>query len=181
MIITLSEIKSLINIADNSYDTLIEILIPTIENYIVNYTGNFKNITKSETTSALISDSLIILPIGYQTNLKEGQMIYLQGTALNDGVYTITDITENVITVDAIYCIQNETCDEVIIIPLNIPKEIKLIVKDMVNYNIYKQNGTLKVYKEGSCSWQYNNDYPDFIKNELAKYCLWKSYGDTDA
>jgi hypothetical protein len=168
----------MINIQDNEYDELIEILIPVIENYIVNYTGNFKNIAKSETTSALISNSLIILPIGYQTNLKEGQMIYLQGTALNDGVYTITDVTENVITVDVIYSVQNESCDAITIIPLNIPKELKLIVKDMVNYNIYKQNGTLKAYKAGSCSWQYNNDYPDFIKNELNKYCLWKIYSD---
>lgn len=177
MIITMEEIKSLINVADNSYDTLIQILIPIIENYIVNYTSNFKNTAKSENTSALISNGLIILPEDYQTSLKEGQMIYLQGTSLNDGVYTISDVTENVITIDAIYSIQNETCDAITIIPLNIPKEIKLIVKDMVNYNIYKQNGTLKAYKEGNVSFTYENDYPAFITEELNNYVIWKAYG----
>lgn len=177
MIATLAEIKTLLQISDTSKDDLINMLIPIVENDIIEYTNNFKNGLKIITTTncTFINESNTIT---VNNSFLSGQMIYVKGSQLNDGVYTINSRTDTTLTINSLYTLQDEIIDTVIeIFPLIIPKDIKLAFVSMINYKLSKTKDNVKAESIGDYSATFNNaaddtlnGYPKNIMKGLNKY-----------
>lgn len=103
-IITLSEVKALLNITDTSKDTLISTLIPIVQDKVVRYCHNTFDIplirSYADTftfagTAKTITDSDAQFLNNYFT---AGLEIRIKNSIYNDGTYTIKTVTAGVLT-----------------------------------------------------------------------------------
>lgn len=173
----INKIKTLLQINDAKYDALIETLIPIIENDVVNYTNNFKNGNKVCITTSAIFSSLNN-SIQVENKFLDGQMIYIQNTQLNDGVYTIETATASSLSINTLYSIKDESINETIYIyPLVIPRELEMVIALMVNYKMQNKPFNVRSESMGDYSISYNNSsdeningYSKEIMKALNKY-----------
>ena len=94
MLMTMEQLKSYIETDEN--DTTLEAKLKALESLIRNYTHNnfqLKNIrSQSE-----VSDGFILNP---PEHISVGNTIQISDSILNNGIYTVTEISENGLTVE---------------------------------------------------------------------------------
>lgn len=179
MIATLNEIKTLLQISDTSKDDLIDTLTPLVENDIVDYTNAFRDkVNYVSSNSWVFTDATTPTISSVSNNFVAGQMIFVEGSMLNDGVYTIDSVSGNTININSLYSLSDENSNYAITIyPLLVPKALKLIFAQMVNFRLDKYINNIKSESLGDYSVTYGseatnmiNGYPANIIQQLNKY-----------
>ena len=182
MIDTRANIKTLLQINTTSKDTLIDMLMPLVENDIHDITkndfiaDNENFYISADTISFSSADNKILDSDNDLDIFTAGQSIKVFGSLHNDGVYYISSVA-----VDGSYLIVDEDITEesnsdentIGIYKLTYPKALKLLYSKMINFNLTKDksNITSESIDNYSISYKGNTqDYPDSIISSLKKY-----------
>jgi hypothetical protein len=177
MITTVDKIKTLNQITNNTYDTLISTLIPMCESEIYNYCNNYF----TNTSIILITSDVEFLSttpsiILQQSNdFKANTHINISGSIYNDGNYKIVSKTNPLILiVDNTNIIDEVATTDITIKLVSYPRELELALSQMVNFRLQKDiNNGVKSEKIDDYSITYGDistSYPLSILNILNKY-----------
>jgi hypothetical protein len=178
MIVDLTTVKAFLQITDNSKDTLINMLIPsvqqeifyTVKNYFktdVSYTSNTFSFIASNNT---INDSLSKF---IDNNILAGTHI-IENSQNNDGVVTITSSTIGIVQVSE--NLVNESEGNLITITrLNVPKDLEILACRMIGYtlaNTYniKSESLSKYSVEYFVNDKMISGYPSSLMSCILKY-----------
>jgi len=190
MIATVSEIKTLTGLAD-SYDAQIEALIPMVQNYIVDYTGNrfemyangearFNKLTgaflEEAEASNVVFDSTnktITAPTSLDYSkygIAIGKDISVRGSRYNDGLYTVEAVNTNVITVSE--SLNGESLTNLVTVYLvNFPQSLKFIASQIIkHWLLSKSTSGVQSERLGDYSINYSGDLPAVIIKQLNNY-----------
>lgn len=183
MIITLSEVKTLLQIG-SSYDTLINALLPIIEDQIIDYTKN--NFTKGDgivkSTLSFYTHSITDSTLGFDTTYwKPGQSIRVDGTDDNDGTYNIDSVSTSAIIVLEDLITETEG-NPIQIRKVQYPKGLKLIASDMIKFNLSTSKAGSGIKSESIDDYsvtfdECKNAYPMRIWQSLNKYSKYYKEG----
>lgn len=177
MIATRTEIKGLLQITDSSKDAIIDLLIPVVQDEIVDYCNSHfaKTMKNSDNTdfsgnntisftasTKTITDSSSSLPFA------NGQDIYITGSKYNDGHYTIVTAASGSVVISE--TLIDEAAGSAITIKLVVwPKALKTVVADMVAYKSNsKESGVVSESIAGAISTNYAEELGSYPKTLLA-------------
>jgi hypothetical protein len=180
MIVTRAEIKALLQITGTTQDTLIDALIPLVNNDIFEITNNRfldTNIRYSSNTFTLSNTGKTIVDgnsrfLDY--DFAGVQHINIMGSKYNDNNYKVTSITASTITLDSGSEIINESGNNIYITRVNYPASLKMIVAHMIKFKLNKNIGN-GLKSENIDGYSYTLDdvsvgYPATINAMLTKY-----------
>lgn len=191
MIITLEEVKTLLQITNTDSDSLIIQLIPLVLTDVLEITNNyfldtnirynsntisFSSTVVSSTPIYTIQDSNSMFITEY---LEKATDINITGSKYNDGNYSVDSVTSNSITLNSNYntsLTTESSGNDVYITRVNYPKSIKLILANMIKYRMQKNLGDgIKSKKIDDYSVTYDSinkgGYPKSIISSLeSKY-----------
>lgn len=189
MVITLSKTKTLLQISDTSRDSLIESLIPLVEQAIVDYCNNYfidedvslngikipkaymyNNDLQFVNSTHSIDNSVSDLT-SYDFNV--GDSIRVFNSKFNDQSFTIESINSGSIVLDDINTVKNESGNTIMVVRLEYPKPLEIIAAQMIKFNMAKI--TPGMTSEHIDSYSYNlgetgNGYPTMIMKGLYNY-----------
>ncbi len=190
MVITLSEVKALNQINVSTYDTLINMLIPIVEQLIVDYClndfiGEYKSINNILPTVYYYSNrctfdnsdnSINDTGIDFTTLLfKVGDSVRIYNSINNDGARTIKTIAATKIIFESIDTIYLEDSGNTIVIArVDYPKMLKIVAAQMVKYLMIKQSPGFK--SESFDDYSYTKEtemiggFPKGIMDGLNEY-----------
>jgi len=106
MITTSTQVKSVLQISDSTYDTFITAMIPLVQDFIFNYCNNYfqintkynyrysSNITFTATDTITDSDNKLL-----EAGFTAGMNVRVQFSNLNDGVYLIDSAVAGSLTI----------------------------------------------------------------------------------
>jgi hypothetical protein len=178
MITTRAEIKTLLKITGNTQDDLIDLLLPIIQDDILSFLKNKFILKDVEVWKGGISFSGNTITDASGTFLTEGFVtgnVVIQDSKLNDGFYTVTNVTAGVLTVSE--DLTTETAGNVIKInQIKYPQGLKLVFANMIGFTMNVKHG-VKSESISRYSVSYANDvqslingYPDTITRPLVKW-----------
>lgn len=183
MIITRTEVKSLLQITDTDWDTFIDMNIPIIEQVICDYCNNdfidkrYDWFSSNEIAFVNSSNSIIFTGIG-DKNLVSGDSIRIYRSKRNNQSFTIDTVNSDSLVLNDIDTVKEETADNVVyLIRLDYPKPLKLIASKMINTLISELDNTktpgAKSEKIDDYSITYEDNYQGFplsIMKQLNNY-----------
>lgn len=182
MIATRSEIKTLLQITDTSKDSLIDALIPIVQDEIVEYCNSHFSRTILNTdneefdggdTISFTASTKTIADSNSGLPFSVGQDIYIDGSRYNDGHYTIgTASSAAIVTAETLI---DEAEGAAVSIKLVVwPKALKMIVADMIQHKINgKDAGVTGESISGAMSMSFGEEigsYPQSLLNGLNKF-----------
>lgn len=180
-IISTAEVKTLLQLADNSKDSFLTADIPLVQQFIVDYCHNkFKvpdvfvvngQLIFDASTNTITNDVDDFLYAGF----KVGFDIIVEGSLNNDGIYTIKAVEQYKITLADSDLIVDESISDwvqwVRVSKVQFPIALKRTVSKMISYDMNKKVGQgLRSESLGDHSESYTEDYPKSILNELRPY-----------
>lgn len=186
MILTLSEFKTLNQISVSTYDTLINMLIPIVEESIIAYCNNHFIDSYSSTNTTLptvyyyspnisfasADNSINDLTTDFTTkSFKVGDTIRIYNTISNDGPRTIKTIAATKIILESINTVNTESLGNTIVFArVTYPAQLKLVASQMIRYLLYMQSPGYK--SETLDDYSYTKDeivggYPKGIMDGL--------------
>lgn len=171
MIINKTNIKLLLGESTSTYDTRIDMTIPSILDQIVEYCkndflkyNNYSNEFLYDDCSMVITSNTITLTTDLP--LSEGDFIRLYGTAYNDGLYQIKSYSNGVISIEVIKTLRAETVTSGYIALVEFPTEfIGVIAKHMKETMQNEGNVKREKLDDGECEYFIPNDGADITKN----------------
>lgn len=185
-LITKQEVKALLQITVSTYDTLIDRLYPIVRNYIVYdlLQNKFKDPLVWVESSALsfmesdgsINDSLLSFIYMRFSNYDD---IIVEGSLLNDGLYTIAEdgLTAGKLTLDFSIAPPETLKDEpsglriITITKVRYPLGLKIPVSELYGHILSKQSGSnINSESTGSYSVTYFSGMPKSILQKFDKY-----------
>jgi len=183
-IITTNEVKTLLQITATATDSLIDTLIPVVTSDVHEYTNNyFQNYkTKIESGTFVFDASLKTLTSDYDFaedyGYATGQDVIISGSLKNNGIHTISSVSDNVITFVAtsISTIADEDSNaRTTIVKMEYPEALKLVVARMINYYLQENKDNVKSESISRYSVTYANDsmvngYPKSIISGLNRW-----------
>jgi len=188
MITTLAEVKTILNISDNSQDIQIAALIPFVEDDIVRYTNNDftnKNITFSgsfvPTVAAGPVYTLVCALGGISAiSFAAGDQIKLYGTVRNDGRLSIKSLADTIVTINE--PLVTEAAVEASITLIQYPVGLNLYAVRMISY-LLKHGDDAGIQSESIKSYSYSRaassggdaGYPIEILKGLDRYSFVKT------
>jgi hypothetical protein len=147
MIVTTAEVKTLLSITVSTKDETIKALLPSIEQFLLDWTKNQFKQTKVYRESTAVSFDAATLTITdgeaqfLVNKLNSGLKIVVEGSLFNDGHYEIDTSTESTLTLVAgSELIAEDTGEHVKITAVFYPRSLKLVVAQMVAYAMQKAN-----------------------------------------
>lgn len=178
MITTRAEIKTLLRLSDTTYDTLIDTLIPIIQDDIMTFLKNKFIVRDIEIWRSSISfsgNSISDSSSGFSSAGFVAGDIVVQDSKLNNGFYTVTNVTAGTLTVSE--TLTTESADNVIKInQIKYPKGLALIFANMIGFTMNNKHG-VKSESISRYSVSYANDvqslingYPDTVTRPLLKW-----------
>jgi hypothetical protein len=190
MIITLSKAKTLLQISGSTYDTLINSLIPLVEEVIVDHCNNYfidddislngiriprvymyNNDLEFVNSTNSIDNSVKDLT-SYDFNV--GDSIRVFNSKFNNKSFTIDSITTGSIILNDINIVKNESGNTVMVVRLEYPRPLEIVAAQMIKFNMAKI--TPGMSSEHIDSYSYNlgeitsSGYPKVIMNGLNDY-----------
>jgi len=182
MILTLSELKIILQIDDNTQDDLFELQLQILEDAIVDYTNNlFEDDNTIETITASFDATLKTITAKNSFDFVKnyymvGDQIRVIGSRKNDAVYSIKSVVNNIIEVNE-DLIDEDNDLNITIFALKYPKALKQIVADMVNYNVNRNKlvDSESISRHSITYRKIEGQYPVEIIAGLNKYCLFTS------
>jgi len=186
-ILTVERIKDVLNIPnDFSTDPLIESILPSVKNWVVDFCKN-PFLVQSPTVS-ISGNSLSIdastpkiedSDSGFVTvELTANTDILIQDSRFNDGVYFITGVAAATLTIDSIYArrmTSEDYSDESFIVhQIVFPSAILLPVAQIVYFDMQKRNPDLQSFRLADYSETYGGggDYPPGLR---ARFTPWRN------
>lgn len=189
-ILSVSDTKTLLQISGSTYDTLITMLLPIVEEAIIKYTNNhfidsYDGIlgitptvyTYGNTFSFLNSDNSVNNTDKDFTSMEfqVDDNVRVYDSLHNNKVFKIATIAATKITFDTDISIVDEDNDNTIIIGrVKYPEPIKLVAADMVGYKLQKRGKYFKSEKIDDYSYTRDdkliNGYPQSIMSQLDDY-----------
>jgi len=185
MIITRTRLKSLLQITTTTYDTLIDILIPLVEQTICHYCSNdfldidfrFKNYLHKNTLSFISSTGKIrnTLQDNLSYDLIAGDSIRVYGTRSNNQTFTIDVIDAEYITLNPIDSVFDENAGKFYCIyKVKYPVALQLVVSRMIQFQLKKIIPLFKSEKLDDYSYTNENDlvlgYPKLLISGLNQF-----------
>jgi hypothetical protein len=183
MITTRNAIKTLLRISNTTNDTLIDTLIPIIQDDILTFLRNkFRTEIYQESNYISFSGNTILDSASkFVTTGYVAGNIVVEGSKLNDGFYTVTNVAAGILTISE--TLTTEAADNSVrVTQIIYPKTLELVAANMVGYIINAKYG-VKSESFSRYSVTYQNDgqslingYPDGITRPLLKWR--KPYND---
>lgn len=185
MIISRDNVKHLLQITDDSKNATIDLLLPLVENDVIEYTNNrfwdekiwliSNTIGFVSSASMTITDSLNdLMEVGFVA----AQTIDVYGTLHNDGIYLISSVTTGTITLDSSASLTTETAGTTFYIRNVVyPKALSLTVAEMINFKLQKVTPGAKSESIDDYSITFDTmsgGYPQSIATSLNR---WKRMG----
>jgi len=182
-IATRTEIKTLLQISVTDYDSLIDALIPIVQDEIVGYcNSHFAKDVYNDATNMVYEGADTISFTASTKKIADsadgfifaaGQDIYITGSDYNDGHYTIVTADEDEMVVSE--TLIDELAGAYVSIKLvTFPKALKMIVADMIAYKINgKDAGVTSESVSGGVSLSFGQEsgsYPQSLLSGLNKY-----------
>jgi len=190
MIATLAEIKTLTGL-DSSYDTQITALIPIVQNYIIDYTGNkfevtpksgsrvhkltgkYLNVAEDSDVDFNAANKTITAStdLDYESfAVASGKDITVTGSNYNDGIYSVASVSSNVITVNE--DLNDETMSNYVTVRIiKFPESLKLIAAQIIkHWLLSKSTSGLQSERFDDYSASYSGDLPAIIIKQLNAY-----------
>ena len=177
MIATVSEIKTLTGLAD-SYDAQIEALIPMVQNYIVDYTGNkFEMYANGEAhfnklTGAFLEEAEASNVVFDSTNKTITAPTSLDYSKYGIAVGKDISIRGSRYNVLLDVCKEHESLTNLVTVYLvNFPQSLKFIASQIIKHWLLSRS-TSGVQSErlGDYSISYSGDLPPVIIKQLNNY-----------
>jgi hypothetical protein len=190
-IVTLTEAKTLLQISGSIYDSLITMIIPIVEEKIIDHCNNHfideynshlgilpSVYTYGNTFEFINSDNSINnADKDFTTmNFKVGDNIRVYNSIHNDRTFTISSIAANKIVVDSINTVNDEDLDNTIVIAkVTFPASLKITASQMINWNLKKHGVYFKSEKFDDYLYTRDDElvggYPSAIMDGLTDYC----------
>jgi hypothetical protein len=185
MIITRTRLKSLLQITATTYDTLIDVLIPIIEDTVCHYCNDdfldidfrFKNYLHKNTLSFISSTGKIrnTLLDNLSYDLIAGDSIRVYNTTHNNGAFTIDTIDAEYITLNVINSVFDEAAGRFFCIyKIKYPVALQLIVSRMVQFQLKKNIPMFESEKLDDYSYTNKSDlilgYPKSLISGLNQF-----------
>lgn len=180
MILTTNEALTLLQL-DNNYYNVVEALIPSVQNFIIDYTKNHfehldiylnaSTISFSNESPALILDSAS----GFiDAEFSEELHVRVRNSKLNDNIYQIDNVESGIITlIEGDKVLDEVEGNFILITAVVFPQALKLAAAKLIGYDLQKANmngissRSLGDYSE---SYVSNGDYPQALLKLLAPY-----------
>lgn len=185
MIITRQEVKDLLSLNVDNYDTLIDAMIPITQDFIIKYTNNYFEVL---TDTIYIQSNTISFVPGTNPSIHDSQNnfivcgfvdgthIRVKGSKNNDGIYFVDTVEAGKLTLSNLDELNPESEDRNVLVEITLvkfPRGLKLTTANMINYQIQQQT-TKSISSESlgdySVSYKNTNSYPDNILKELNQY-----------
>jgi len=193
-IITLKDVKTLLNYTDDTYDVRIKALIPYVQDKVVAITNNhfandsIESYGEDYVFASADNPTITATDPGFtEEGFKNGDDIWIHGSVRNDGVYQISTAASTVLTltVDASGVVQDEDVEDedvsgVYITYVRFPRGIKPAVANMIRYDLLERAERTGVSSEsvGNYSVSYFRaaglglDYPDDVVGGLDPWVI---------
>jgi len=179
MITTSAVIKNLLNITDTSYDSRITALLPMVESDLINYCNNQFLSSVNFAGDITIKGTLGVYTLECSggisaSGLADDDVIYLSGSVRNDGYFTITNLTDTVITVaEKVYA----EAEQGLKLSLAVfPVELPMYISQMIWHKMDKikdsgiQGETIKSYSYTRSDSTGDAGYPMDILHGLDRF-----------
>lgn len=182
MLITLNEVKSLLNISDTDNDNFIKLLLPFIEEDVcMKCRDHFIDINFTFFSSNNISFDSSLNSLNYndinQKDLKVGDTIRIYNSDDNDGIFTIDTINQNSLILNDINEVITENSGNTIYIArVKFPRNLKKVASLMIDFKLKEkenESNFIKKEKIDDYSVELENKsqgYPDSILSFLHNY-----------
>lgn len=166
-IITKAKVKTLLQITNDTYDELINELIPIVQDFIVDYCNNtFKDpniqinastISFADTDPDTILDSLS----GFVTAKFDADMeIVVSGSKHNNGMLTIASVAAGTITLVSTDSLVTEAADnDITIMKVEWPKGIWGVTARMIGFDIARTKEFMKLGISSESYGDYARSY----------------------
>ena len=168
MIATLDEIKSILQITDNTKDTLINQMIPIAEQSICDYCRDYFlmcdywfNVTKFENGYIYTS--------GHLDYFKAFDSLRVFNSVHNNYSFTVDVVEVDRIKVNSIDTIVDEIINARLV-KVQYPRSIKFNFAKMIEFDMTKQSTFYKTEKIDDYQYTINDTYPPFILQSLKNH-----------
>ncbi|MEW6507189.1 MAG: phage head-tail connector protein [Bacteroidota bacterium] len=194
MIVTVSEVKSLLQIVDSSKDTFIASMIPIVQDFVFTYTNNYFEILTDKVYRESNSISFVN---GSPSKINDSQNKFIsagfvpgihtrvQGSKFNDGVYKVAAVEAGSLILSAEEELTNESVDSEVVTLITVvkfPKGIKLPVAKLIGFHLDPKNAKgvqSESLGDHSISFQSGGNYPQSLLNDLIPYRRMITLGDS--
>jgi hypothetical protein len=188
-LINLNQAKTLLQINVSTYDTLINMLIPIIENEIVEYCNNefiatYESLNGIMPTVYMYSNTMYFTTLDNSLNddtedfttknFKTGDVLRVYNSLHNDRMYTIISIATHKIILDSINIVNDESSGNTFVVArVDFPETLKFTASRMIKWGMQKY-GFFK--QEKFDDYSYTRDeklvkgYPESIISGLNDY-----------
>jgi hypothetical protein len=178
-IATKTEIKTLLQISGSAYDTLIDALIPAVQDFIVQYCNNNfinKNIYLNGSSISFIhnaetADTIMDEDENFVEALfADGMDILVEGSYNNDGMYLVGTVAAGTLTLDTGETLVTEDEGTAIrITRVVFPKALKLPFSKLIQFDLAKRDKSITSFRLGDYSESYagDGDYPPGLLKSL--------------
>ena len=139
-------------------------------NKVLNYLKHYYPVDIDSNIFEIVNDGIIG---DFNYTALVGQYININGSILNDGVYKITEISSNKITVDSSTLIPEDSSVFINIIYLAIPKSLLDLIVEIKTYiDGQSTSANIKSESQGNVSITYVNgsDWQSAFKTQLSSY-----------
>jgi hypothetical protein len=187
MIVTVTEVKNLLQISNSTYDTFVKTMIPIVENVICDYCNkDFADSNYTYFLSNTISFSGSTNEINFtgigNKQLVQNDTIRVYGSLRNDNPYTVETVNDDSIVVnDVNRLIDEDEGEGVFITRVKYPIPLKMIAAKMIKYDISLSENEVGVKSEKIDDYSITYDdkimgYPSNVITQLNNYrVLYKS------
>jgi len=181
-IITRTNAKTLLQISSTTYDTVIDALIPQLQNWAVEYLNNrfhVNDIYINASTIAFVSASPATITdsdSGFvDAGFTDSIDIDVQQSARNDGIYAVSTVVAGTITLATGEALTTEAAGEsVLITKVQFPASIQLWISKLIAFNLDTKNFkgiASESLADHSISYLHQGSYPSGLLKEGA---VWK-------
>lgn len=184
-VITVDDVKNLLNITDTAKDGLIDMLIPMVQDRLIKITGNPFTVKEIDYTGAVTFDAsgdTITASNSFEAQgFADGDEIALAGSYRNDGYYKVASVSSAVITLSDDFDVVDELSGANVVIRLvKWEPGVKPVVANMIKYDMDERPGLRGIGAERFGDYQVTFQsnitggggmgYPRQIINGLAPY-----------
>lgn len=180
MIVDLTTVKTFLQITDSSKDSLINLILPAVQQEIFELTKNYfkSNISYTSTTVSFVNSNSVYTIVDSLSKFAENNILagtyLIENSKYNDFVFTVNTATSSTLTVSEITLNESEE-NNITLTRLEIPKDLQILACKMVGFtlaNTYNvKSETLSKYSvEYFADNKTLGSYPYNLMSTLTKY-----------
>lgn len=140
-LITVSEVKTFLEITDPAHDNLLQALVTSVNDFIIRRINNYAvpgfyqagyNVVFDKAAKTItLDDPAITYGFVYQ-GFADGNSILIKGSHQNDGIYTIASLTESQITIEEDTLTNETNINRTVIQRVKFTEDVKLAASEYI-------------------------------------------------